>query len=78
MTLAQARTAALENVRTMAEGKDPRRDDVPTFADAAEVVLSMHREGWKGNAAAATEVQWRAGLRRYSLPVLGNMRELIG
>ena len=73
VTLAQARTAALENVRTMAEEKDPRRDDVPTFADAAEVVLSMHREGWKGNAAAATEAQWRAGLRRYSLPILGNM-----
>ena len=72
VALVRARAKALENRRAVEQGKDPRSPGVPTFAEAFERVLEIHREGWKDGAK--TEQQWRARLRDYALPVLGNKR----
>ena len=42
---------------------------MPTFAQAAETVIAIHREGWKDGGKS--EMQWRAGLRDYAMPKLG-------
>ena len=69
VTLAEARKAALENRRLVAQGLDPFSGGVPTFAEAVEKVILIHREGWKGSAK--TEAGWRATLRDYAMPRLG-------
>ena len=73
VSLAEARQTAFEYRKTARAGCDPvtlrRRPDVPTFAQAAEIVIAIHREGWKGGGKS--EAQWRASLRDYALPKLG-------
>ena len=71
--LSEARQRALENRRTIERGEDPRkpRRSVPTFAEAAERVIELHRPTWKNGERIAG--QWRASLRDYALPVLGSM-----
>ena len=76
VTLAEARQTAFE-YRTIARaGGDPlalkRRPDMPTFAEAVETVIGTHREGWKD--AKTSENQWRASLRDYAMPRLGQKR----
>ena len=76
VTLAEARQTAFE-YRTIARaGGDPlalkRRPDMPTFAEAVETVIGIHREGWKD--AKTSEKQWRASLRDYAMPRLGQKR----
>ena len=76
VTLAEARQTAFE-YRTIARaGGDPlalkRRPDMPTFAEAVETAISIHREGWKD--AKTSEKQWRASLRDYAMPRLGQKR----
>ncbi len=75
VTLAEARKRAFENWIEAREGGDPTRgpETVPTFAEAVEAVLDIHREGWKGKNAGRSEGQWRASLRDYALPRLGQM-----
>ena len=70
VTLAAAREKALDNARAVAEGRDPRRRtrNVPTFAQACEVVIAIHAEHWKGGKNAR---EWRATLRDYAMPKLG-------
>ena len=71
-TLAEARQTARENQRIARRGGDPfalkRREAVPTFAEAAAVVLENHRPTWS-NAKHADD--WIASLERYAMPRLG-------
>ena len=69
-----AREQALENARTIAEGRDPRRRSAhtaPSFAEACETVIAIHAGNWK--PGGRTEESWRATLRDYALPRLGDM-----
>ena len=71
VTLAMARERALDNARTIAQGRDPRRSTkaVPTFAQALETVIAIHAPGWKDRAGSVR--QWRSSLARYALPRIG-------
>ena len=76
VSLAEARQKAFEHRKISWAGGDPvalkRRPDVPTFAEAFETVIGIHREGWKD--AGKSEKQWRASLRDYAMPRLGRRR----
>lgn len=73
VTLAQARKLAFENRNVAREGGDPTMHEedrvIPTFAEAAEAVISMHSENWRDGGK--TEARWRATLERYVFPRLG-------
>ena len=73
VTLAAAREKALDNARTVAEERDPRRRTrrVPTFAQACETVIAIHAGNWKGGR---NEREWRATLREYAMPSLAARR----
>ena len=76
VSLAEARQKAFEYRKISWAGGDPialkRKPDVPTFADAVETVIAIHREGWKD--AGKSEKQWRASLRDYAMKRLGRRR----
>ena len=76
VSLAEARQAAFDYRKLARAGGDPlalkRRPDVPTFAEAVEIVIGIHRKGWKD--AGKSEKQWRASLSAYALPRLGRKR----
>ena len=76
VSLAEARQKAFEHRKISWAGGDPvalkRRPDVPTFAEAVESVIAIHRDGWKD--AGKSEKQWRASLRDYAMPRLGRRR----
>ena len=76
VSLAEARQKAFDHRKISWAGGDPvalkRRPDVPTFAEAFETVIGIHREGWKD--AGKSEKQWRASLRDYAIPRLGRRR----
>ena len=66
--LAEARERALANRELARSGGDPLRDrrrtaGVPTFTEATEQVIAVHREAWKDGEATAQE--WRATLQQY-------------
>ena len=71
ISLAQARAAALENRRAVAQGRDPRdrSGGVPTFEQAVEKVIAIHEPTWKDRARSAKI--WRSSLRDYAMPRLG-------
>ena len=72
VTLTEARATAQANRKLARMGGDPlaaKRSAAPSFADAVETVIGIHREGWKD--ASKSEKQWRASLRDYVLPRLG-------
>ena len=72
VTLAEARQAAHDNRRLARGGGDPRaagRRVSPTFAEAAEEVIAMHRPAWK--ASGGSEAQWRSTFERYAYPRIG-------
>ena len=76
-TLAEAREAAYRNARATRQGIDllsERRKaaTVPTFAEAAEVVIALQSGSWKAGSRNA-EI-WRQRLREYAMPTLGNLR----
>ena len=71
VTLAEARTAALENRRAVARGHDPRHS-IPTLAQASERVLAVYSANWKDSGRS--EKIWRAGMVHYVLPQLGRKR----
>ena len=71
VTLAEARTMAFENARSLARGGElvhggQRRAGatvarvVPTFAEAAETYVQLQATGWK--ASSRTEGNWRSSL----------------
>ena len=76
VSLLDARQQAYENRKIARAGGDPvalkRKPDVPTFAEAVETVIAIHREGWKD--AGKSEKQWRASLRDYAMKRLGRKR----
>ena len=72
VTLAEARQAAWDNRRIARGGGDPRVGGgrvSPTFAEAAENVIEMHRPTWK--EGAGSESQWRATLAAHIYPHIG-------
>ena len=72
VTLSQARDKALENKRTLAEGVDPRNSaaSMPSFEEIADKVITLHAESWRDNGKS--QKQWRASLRDYAFPALGD------
>ena len=70
VTLATARARAIKNAQLIVEGLDPRTPvaATPIFADAAEIVIGIHAEGWRNPKTAK---QWQSSLDAYALPVLG-------
>ena len=48
-----------------------RRRTVPTFAEAVEKVIAVHRARWKGGGRQ--EKLWRSTLRDYAMPRLGGL-----
>ena len=73
VTLAEARQTAHDNRRLARSGGDPRtagRRVSPTFAEAAEEVIAMHRPSWK--ASGGSELQWRSTFVRYAYPRIGS------
>ena len=78
ITLAEAREKALENAKMAHKGNDPRvidelkNKDVPTFAEAAEMLITERSNEWK--EGSSSEKNWRGTLRRYALPKIGHKR----
>ena len=76
VTLAEARLAAFEYRKIARADGDPlalkRRQDVPTFAEAVETVIAIHREGRQN--AGKYEKQGRASLRDYAMKPFGGKR----
>ncbi len=68
VTLAEARQKALDNSRGVLLGQDPRGRGVPTFAEAAERTIKLHRESWK--AGSPLPEQWESTFRLHAAPLL--------
>ena len=71
VSLSEARAKALRNARDNAQGRDLRGDGIPTFRQAADAVIRLHRESWRGTKS---ECQWRQSLERHAFPVIGDKR----
>ena len=75
VSLAEARRTAFANWSLARAGGDPtaavKAGRVPTFAEAVDSVIVIHREGWKD--AGKSEAQWRASLRDYAMKRLGRV-----
>ena len=72
VTLAEAREQALEHRRAVVQGRDPRGRGIPTFAQAADKVIAIHRATWK--PGTKSEQHWRGTLRHHVLPRIGRKR----
>lgn len=72
ISLAAARHEALGNRREFHTGQDPRRGGIPTFEQATEKVIALHRDGWK--PGSSTEAAWRNSFATYLYPTLGSKR----
>ena len=74
VSLEEARDEAFENRRTARRGSDPlalKRDmRTPTFADALDKVIAMHKGAWRD---PKTESLWRSTMEVYAMPRLGRM-----
>jgi integrase len=68
ITLAEARRKALDNSRAVRHGGDPRGRGVPTFAEAADRTIELHRDGWK--AGSPLPQQWESTFRLHAAPLL--------
>ncbi len=76
VSLAEAREQAFLNRKLARQGGDPLEEkrmaqSVPTFKEAADKVIEMHREGWK--PGSKSEKQWRASLAKYVFPRIGRL-----
>ncbi len=72
VTLAEARQTAWDNRRIARAGGDPRANGTrvsPTFTEAADKVIAMHRPAWR--AGSGSESQWRASLAAHVYPHIG-------
>ncbi len=69
VTLAEARQKALDNSRGVRLGQDPRGRGIPTFAEAAERTIKLHRDAWK--AGSPLPEQWESTFRLHAAPLLG-------
>ena len=76
ISLADARQAADEIRRKLAQGIDPvaeRKQEkvvIPTFKQAAVLVHEEHKAGWKNGKHQA---QWLSTLKSYAYPTLGDL-----
>ena len=74
VTLADARKRALENVRTVAAGGDPRVSDrVPSFRELAEQAIENRRSKWRESERRGhrrSEHQWRASLGTHAAALM--------
>ena len=68
VTLADARQKALDNSRMVLLGQDPRGRGVPTFAEAAERTIELHRASWK--AGSPLGGQWASTFRLHAAPLM--------
>ncbi len=73
--LAEAREMALANRKLARQGGDPlaekrRSEGIPTFAEAASLVLEQKRAGWRNRKHAR---EWLASLRRVAFPRIGKV-----
>ena len=73
VSLAEARQKCVLNLLARQRGElmTGRRRTVPTFAEAVEQVIAVHRDGWKGGGRQ--EKLWRSSLRDYAMPRLGGL-----
>ena len=73
LSLTEAREIALENWKAARRRGDPMgsRRSVPSFEEAAELVIAAQRAGWRDHRS---EAQWRASLRDYVYPRFGDRR----
>ena len=76
VSLAAARRAAIENLLTLRDGRDPRVKAVPTegpmsppFREIYEIVTENRRPNWKRKTS---EASWHRGFDKYVLPVIGD------
>ena len=71
VSLAEARQKCVLNLLARQRGElvTGRRRTVPTFAEAVEKVIAVHRASWKDGGRQ--EKLWRASLRDYAMPKLG-------
>ena len=71
VSLAEARQKCVLNLLARQRGElvTGRRRTVPTFAEAVEKVIAVHRAGWKDGGRQ--EKLWRSSLRDYAMPKLG-------
>ena len=76
VSLGSARQKALSNKAAAIDGTGPALGRVassaPTFRDASEIVIAIHKPGWKHQGKS--EGQWRASFRDYAFPRIGNKR----
>jgi integrase len=79
VSLAEARTKALECRKMLLDGIDPiearRSGYAPakaamTFEACAEAYIAAHRSAWRGTKS---EIQWSASLRMYVYPIFGDL-----
>ena len=74
VSLADAREAALENLRAVRRGEDPRlmrrRANMPTVAEAAATFIAMNVPTWD---SAKTLYKWERSFRLYVNPAVGNL-----
>ena len=79
--LAKARESAAINAQVIREGRNPiterrqareeaRKQDKPTFSQAATIVISDRRETWRNVKHRA---QWSSTLETYAYPIIGKM-----
>ena len=71
VSLAEARQKCALNLRARQRGElvTGHKRTVPTFEEAVEKVIAMHRTGWKDGGNS--EKLWRATLRDHAMPRLG-------
>ena len=64
VNLKEARQAAIENARAVTRGENPRANNsIPSFIEAAEKVLEIHRPTWKN---PRTGKDWKTSLHLYA------------
>ncbi|MXZ59232.1 MAG: tyrosine-type recombinase/integrase [Acidobacteria bacterium] len=71
VSLTEARQQCALNLLARQRGEliSGHRPTVPTFGEAVEKVIAMHRTGWKDGGRS--EKLWRATLRHHAMPRLG-------
>ena len=75
VTLAEAREKCAMNRAARRRGElalTGRGRTIPTFAEATAKVIAIHATGWKDGGLP--ERDWRATLRNYAMPRLGDMQ----
>ena len=76
VSLSEARQKAFDYRKLARAGGDPAalrsKRAVPTFREALESVLEIHSPGWRDGGKS--EKQWRASLKAYAFPRIGDKR----